>query len=167
MPFASKAQQRLFYAKMNAGEMPASTVKEWTESTKKQPGGFKGLPEKVTDAEKAEERKKVASLLAAIRECGLEQQAQPRARILKFAFNQMVTPAIRGAGMPAFSGISTTVPMAAPVAPAGAQPQLPKVKTLGGNTPSTNPIGLLGQLPTTAGAITGNASFSGSKIKPM
>lgn len=44
MPYASKAQQRLFHAKAARGEISESTVHEWDEATKAKPGGFKGLP---------------------------------------------------------------------------------------------------------------------------
>jgi len=42
MPFKSKAQRRLFYAKADRGEMPMKTVKKWEKETKD-----KSLPEKV------------------------------------------------------------------------------------------------------------------------
>ena len=34
MPFKSKAQRRLFWAKANRGELPESTVHEWEHATK-------------------------------------------------------------------------------------------------------------------------------------
>lgn len=43
MPFKSKAQMRLFYAKAARGEMPKETVKEWQSETKDP----KKLPEKL------------------------------------------------------------------------------------------------------------------------
>jgi len=43
MPFKSKAQRRLFYAKMNRGEMSPGMVKKWESHTPKD----KTLPEKV------------------------------------------------------------------------------------------------------------------------
>jgi hypothetical protein len=43
MPFKSEAQRRLFFAKMNSGEMSPSTVKHWEKATKN-----KDLPEKVS-----------------------------------------------------------------------------------------------------------------------
>ena len=43
MPFKSKAQRRLFYAKADKGEIPRSTVKKWEKETPKD----KELPEKV------------------------------------------------------------------------------------------------------------------------
>lgn len=49
MPFKSKAQRRLFYAKMDKGEISPETVKHWEEATPKD----KKLPEHVT--KKAEE----------------------------------------------------------------------------------------------------------------
>lgn len=52
MPFKSKAQQRLFFAKMQEGEMSPETVKKWVEETKKMNGGFSKLPEKVEQAQK-------------------------------------------------------------------------------------------------------------------
>lgn len=52
MPFKSKAQQRLFFAKMQKGEIAPEKVKEWVEETKKMSGGFKGLPDKVEHAQK-------------------------------------------------------------------------------------------------------------------
>lgn len=39
MPYASKAQARLFHAKAARGEIPQKTVKEYDRATK-----FKGLP---------------------------------------------------------------------------------------------------------------------------
>jgi len=44
MPFKSKAQRRLFYSKMQSGEMTPETVKHWEEATPKN----KKLPEHVT-----------------------------------------------------------------------------------------------------------------------
>jgi hypothetical protein len=49
MPFRSDSQRRLFYAKMNRGEISPSTVKHWEKAT-----GDKDLPEKI--------KKKKASL---------------------------------------------------------------------------------------------------------
>lgn len=43
MPFKSKAQRRLFWAKANKGEIPESTVREWEHATNKHT-----LPEHVT-----------------------------------------------------------------------------------------------------------------------
>jgi hypothetical protein len=34
MPFKSKAQRRLFWAKAEKGDIPASTVREWEHATK-------------------------------------------------------------------------------------------------------------------------------------
>lgn len=47
MPFKSKSQQRAMHAKANAGKIPQSTVHEFDEATKAQPGGFGALPEHV------------------------------------------------------------------------------------------------------------------------
>jgi len=107
-------------------------------------------------------------LLALIRQAGTQSRLQQLPAAVKFAFNQMVTPAIRGAGMPAFSGLTAgpkipTAPQPAVPKPPGV-PQPPKPKTLGGNTPTLNPIGLLGQISTMPGKITGDASFSGAKM---
>jgi len=41
MPFKSKSQRRLFYAKMNKGEIDKKTVEEWEKETPK------NIPEKV------------------------------------------------------------------------------------------------------------------------
>jgi hypothetical protein len=43
MPFKSKAQERLFFAKEKRGELPAGTAKRWAAETPSQ----KALPEKV------------------------------------------------------------------------------------------------------------------------
>jgi hypothetical protein len=43
MPFKSKAQQRLFFAKEARHELPKGTSKEWADETK----DIKYLPEKV------------------------------------------------------------------------------------------------------------------------
>lgn len=45
MPFKSKAQRRLFWAKANKGEIPVKTVKEWEAHTKN-----KKLPEHVKES---------------------------------------------------------------------------------------------------------------------
>jgi len=45
MPFKSKAQARMFYAKEANGEIPKGTSKEWSEDT-----NFKALPEHVKKA---------------------------------------------------------------------------------------------------------------------
>lgn len=42
MPFKSKAQRRLFYAKAGKGEISKKTVAEWESATPK-----KGLPERL------------------------------------------------------------------------------------------------------------------------
>ena len=47
MPYKSKSQQRAFHAKAARGEISAETVKHWDEATKRAPGGFKSLPEKI------------------------------------------------------------------------------------------------------------------------
>lgn len=44
MPFKSKAQARLFWAKANRGEMPRKTAEEWARATP----SIKSLPERVT-----------------------------------------------------------------------------------------------------------------------
>ena len=46
MPFKSKAQMRLFYAKENSGELPKGTAKRWEGETK----NIKSLPEHVKKA---------------------------------------------------------------------------------------------------------------------
>ena len=46
MPFKSESQRRLFYAKMNRGELSAKTIKHWEEHTSKE----KKLPERVKQA---------------------------------------------------------------------------------------------------------------------
>ena len=51
MPFKSQAQRRLFYAKMNRGEMSPEMVKTWESHTPKD----KNLPEKME--KKAMDRK--------------------------------------------------------------------------------------------------------------
>ena len=171
MPFKSRQQQKFMFAAANRGEIPMATVKEWAAETKKQPGGFKALPTKVSDKDQAEAEAKTAAFMALLRECG-QQPVIPEIGVLKFAFNQMVAPVIRGQGMPPFSGITGSMPMKMPqqqqqAVPARPQAQVQQPKTLGGNTPSTNPIGLMGALPTATGSITGNAAFSGPKIKAM
>lgn len=52
MPYASKAQQRKFHTMAARGEIDQKTVKEWDRETKKAPGGFKVLPEKVKPMKK-------------------------------------------------------------------------------------------------------------------
>lgn len=47
MPFLSKSQQRAMHAKASRGEIPKKTIHHWDEETKKMPGGFKSLPEKI------------------------------------------------------------------------------------------------------------------------
>ena len=54
MPYASAAQQRLFHAMENRGEMSHKKVHEWDQATKKEKGGFKALPEHVHRKEAAE-----------------------------------------------------------------------------------------------------------------
>jgi hypothetical protein len=49
MPFKSKAQQRLFWAKVGRGEIPYPVAKEWEKETYV---SYKDLPEKVSDIEK-------------------------------------------------------------------------------------------------------------------
>lgn len=43
MPFKSKAQSRLFFAKEARGELPKGTAERFAHET---PGGIKGLPER-------------------------------------------------------------------------------------------------------------------------
>ena len=43
MPFKSKAQMKMFYAKESRGELPSGTAKEWAHKTK----SIKSLPEHV------------------------------------------------------------------------------------------------------------------------
>ena len=47
MPFVSRSQQRAMHAKARRGEISQDTIKHWDEETKKVPGGFQALPEKV------------------------------------------------------------------------------------------------------------------------
>lgn len=47
MPYKSKAQQKLFHAALDRGEIAADTVAKFDQQTKKQKGGFKALPEHV------------------------------------------------------------------------------------------------------------------------
>jgi len=49
MPFKSKAQMRMFYAKEAKGELPEGTAKTWVEHTK----NLKNLPEHVKKASDA------------------------------------------------------------------------------------------------------------------
>lgn len=56
MPFRSQAQRRLFYAKMNQGEISPKTVKHWEDATAKK----KSLPEYVKTAAFFNELSKVA-----------------------------------------------------------------------------------------------------------
>ena len=42
MPFKSKAQQRLFFAKESRGELPRGTARRWAHETK----NIRGLPER-------------------------------------------------------------------------------------------------------------------------
>ena len=51
MPYKSKAQERLFFAKEARGELPKGTAKEWAHETK----NIKKLPE---HKKKATKRKK-------------------------------------------------------------------------------------------------------------
>ena len=48
MPFRSKAQQRKLESLASQGKFPQKSIEEWEQATKAQPGGFKGLPEKVS-----------------------------------------------------------------------------------------------------------------------
>lgn len=41
MPFQSKAQSRLFFAKATRGELPMNTAKEWANETE-----YRALPER-------------------------------------------------------------------------------------------------------------------------
>lgn len=49
MPFKSRSQQRLFFAKEARGELPEGKALEWARETK----DIKKLPEKVSDKEYA------------------------------------------------------------------------------------------------------------------
>lgn len=82
--------------------------------------------------------------------------------LLKFALQQMLGPAVpQPATAPALA------PPTGQLGPVTPRPAQPKVKTLGGNTPSLNPIGLMGGISTVPGKITGNAAFAGPKVKPL
>lgn len=48
MPYKSKAQQRKFHALQREGKISPEVVREWDDSTKRERGGFAGLPEKKT-----------------------------------------------------------------------------------------------------------------------
>ena len=48
MPYVSKAQQRLFFAKEDHGELPKGTALRWAHHTK----SIKALPEHVGDKKK-------------------------------------------------------------------------------------------------------------------
>ena len=52
MPFRSKAQRRLFYAKMRRGEIDPETVREWERET-----GNRRLPERVSRRGRSRGRK--------------------------------------------------------------------------------------------------------------
>jgi hypothetical protein len=58
MPFKSKAQARMFYAKEAKGEIPKGTSKEWSEDT-----NFKALPEHVKKASLNKAFSKIAEAL--------------------------------------------------------------------------------------------------------
>lgn len=51
MPYASKAQARLFHAKAACGEMPMKTVKEFDKAT-----NFKSLPSRKRKAKRGKRR---------------------------------------------------------------------------------------------------------------
>ena len=52
MPFKSKAQQRAMEDKAGRGEISKKTIKEFETATKREPGGFSSLPEKVSKKSK-------------------------------------------------------------------------------------------------------------------
>ena len=52
MPFRSVKQQRAMEAKAGRGEISKKVIKEFETATKKQPGGFSSLPEKVAGKSK-------------------------------------------------------------------------------------------------------------------
>ena len=55
MPFKSKAQRRLFWAKVGRGEISKEKAKEWEKETK-----GKKLPERLKSAKKAPANKRMA-----------------------------------------------------------------------------------------------------------
>jgi len=57
MPYRSKSQQKKFHAMEERGEISAVEVHKWDEATKRQPGGFGALPERVK-AKKGANRKR-------------------------------------------------------------------------------------------------------------
>ena len=54
MPFKSKAQERLFFAKESRGELPKGTAEKWAHETK----NIKKLPNKVKRKTQSKGRKK-------------------------------------------------------------------------------------------------------------
>jgi hypothetical protein len=56
-PYVSTAQQRFFHSRgaAKAGLTP-KVVKEWDEATLEAPGGFKGLPDKVSQKRESKRR---------------------------------------------------------------------------------------------------------------
>lgn len=118
IPFSSKSQQRLFFAKAHSGEIPMETAMEWAHATQEQPGGFAKLPEKV---KKKTGRKKTASeFLTELCQKVAGETTPPRSPLLTGMEGDLLgSAAARGQeAMPAPYMGQAAVPPSAPVQPA-------------------------------------------------
>ena len=149
MPFRSKAQQKLFFAKENRGELPAGTAERWAHHTP----DIKALPEKVkkTAAEIAEHVLKTAATKSPSGGGPAPQQLGGPATSLQP--NQLQDNISGGSPMglqsappPAGPGMGGNVPSKPPTMTAtmpkpvkNAVPKIPSIPKIGAADPFVNP----------------------------